>query len=50
MTTYKKSPNGQQLDFVDLSDERLGQPIAGEGSPIVQGNLADKLKHLSRAL
>ena len=44
---YKNSPDGQQLDFVDLRDERIGQPIAGEGSPVVQGNLADKLNHLS---
>jgi exopolysaccharide biosynthesis polyprenyl glycosylphosphotransferase len=44
---YKNSPNGQQLDFVDLRDERVGQPIAGEGSPIVQGDLAGKLNHLS---
>lgn len=44
---YRNSPNGQQLDFVDLRDQRVGQPIAGEGSPVVQGNLAGKLKHLS---
>jgi exopolysaccharide biosynthesis polyprenyl glycosylphosphotransferase len=44
---YRNSPNGQQLDFVALSDERIGQPIAGEGSPIVQGSLAGKLNHLS---
>jgi hypothetical protein len=44
---YKNSPNGQQLDFVDLRDERIGQPIAGAGSPVVQGNLAGKLNHLS---
>jgi exopolysaccharide biosynthesis polyprenyl glycosylphosphotransferase len=44
---YKNSPNGQQLDFVDLTDERVGQPIAGEESPVVQGNLAGKLNHLS---
>jgi exopolysaccharide biosynthesis polyprenyl glycosylphosphotransferase len=40
---YRNSPNGQQLEFVDVSDERVGQPIADEGSPIVQGNLAAKL-------
>ena len=44
---YKNSPNGQQLDFVALMDERVGQPIAGEGSPVVQGNLGAKLNHLS---
>jgi exopolysaccharide biosynthesis polyprenyl glycosylphosphotransferase len=44
---YRNSPNGQQLDFVDLRDERIGKPIAGEGSPVVQGNLAEKLNQLS---
>jgi exopolysaccharide biosynthesis polyprenyl glycosylphosphotransferase len=44
---YKKSSNGQQLEFVDADEQRVGQPIAGEGSPIVQGNLASKLDNLS---
>jgi exopolysaccharide biosynthesis polyprenyl glycosylphosphotransferase len=43
---YKSSPNGQKLDFVDVGNERVGQPIAGAGSPVVQGNLADKLSQL----
>ena len=46
---YKNSPNGQQqLEFVDVNEERVGQPIAGEGSPIVQGNLAAKLDNLGK--
>src|SRR5215467_1342207 len=45
--TYKRSSNGQQLEFVDVNEERVGQPIAGEGSPIVQGDLASKLENLS---
>ena len=44
---YKKSSSGQQLEFVDINEERVGQPIAGEGSPIVQGNLPAKLDNLS---
>ncbi len=44
---YKKSSNGQQLEFVDVKEQRVGQPIAGEGSPIVQGNLASKLDNLT---
>jgi exopolysaccharide biosynthesis polyprenyl glycosylphosphotransferase len=44
---YKKSSNGQQLEFVDVNEERVGQPIAGEGSPIVEGNLTSKLANLS---
>ncbi|PYI69209.1 MAG: polyprenyl glycosylphosphotransferase [Verrucomicrobia bacterium] len=45
---YRNSPNGQQLEFVDVNDQRVGQPIAGEGSPIVQGNLASKLNNLGK--
>jgi len=44
---YKKSSNGQQLEFVDVKEEHVGQPIAGQGSPIVEGNLASKLNNLS---
>jgi exopolysaccharide biosynthesis polyprenyl glycosylphosphotransferase len=43
---YSKSSNGQPLEFVDVNEERVGQPVAGEGSPIVQGNLAAKLNNL----
>src|SRR5262245_15488761 len=35
---YRNSPNGQKLEFVDVTEERVGQPIAGQGSPIVEGN------------
>ncbi len=43
---YKNSPSGQPLEFVDVNDERVGQPIAGEGSPVVQGELGAKLNNL----
>src|SRR4029078_12853946 len=36
---YKKSSNGQQLEFVAVNEYHVGQPIAGEGSPIVQRDL-----------
>src|SRR5437879_11217616 len=42
---YKKSPNGEPLEFVDANEKRVGQPIAGKGSPIVQGNLTAKLNN-----
>src|SRR6266700_1067755 len=42
---YRKSSNGQQLEFVEVNAERVGQPVAGEGSPIVQGDLAAKLNN-----
>src|SRR5438876_5709504 len=45
---YRNSPNGQRLEFVDVNEERVGQLIAGEGSPIVQGNLAAKLNNLGK--
>jgi exopolysaccharide biosynthesis polyprenyl glycosylphosphotransferase len=45
---YRNSPNGQKLEFVDMTEKRVGQPIAGEGSPIVQGNLAAKLDNLGK--
>ncbi|PYK08454.1 MAG: polyprenyl glycosylphosphotransferase [Verrucomicrobia bacterium] len=45
---YRNSPNGQQLEFVDVDEQRVGLPIAGEGSPIVQGNLAAKLDNLGK--
>jgi hypothetical protein len=45
--SYKNSPNRQQVDFVDLGNERVGSPIAGQGSPIVQGDLAGKLENPS---
>jgi exopolysaccharide biosynthesis polyprenyl glycosylphosphotransferase len=44
---YTKSSNGEQLEFVDVNEQRVGQPIAGEGSPVVQGNLTSKLANLS---
>jgi exopolysaccharide biosynthesis polyprenyl glycosylphosphotransferase len=45
---YSKSSNGQQLEFVDVNDERVGQPIAGQGSPIVQGDLVARLNNLDK--
>ena len=63
---YKKSPSLQHLHFVDCRDERVGMPIDGEGSPMIEGNcakvldeldhqcsgviLADKAERLSREL
>jgi exopolysaccharide biosynthesis polyprenyl glycosylphosphotransferase len=43
---YRNSGNGQKLDFVDVTEERVGQPVAGQGTPIVQGDLAAKLDNL----
>lgn len=43
---YRRSPNRQRLEFVDLERERIGQHIAGSGSPIIEGDLATKLANL----
>jgi exopolysaccharide biosynthesis polyprenyl glycosylphosphotransferase len=45
---YRNSPNGEKLEFVDVTEDRVGQPIAGQGSPIVLGNLAGKLDNLGK--
>src|SRR5437879_5705308 len=42
---YKNSPNMQQLHFVDLNNERVGQAIAGEGTPIIEANYEEKLNN-----
>jgi exopolysaccharide biosynthesis polyprenyl glycosylphosphotransferase len=45
--TYRQSANRQRLEFVDIEGERIGQHIAGTGSPIIEGNLATKLAGLN---
>jgi exopolysaccharide biosynthesis polyprenyl glycosylphosphotransferase len=45
--TYRQSPNRQRLEFVDLGQEKVGQHIAGNSSPIIEGDLATKLANLS---
>ncbi len=47
--SYKRSPNRQQLHFVDVAEDRVGSPIAGEGSPIVEGDLVAKLENLNQS-
>jgi len=43
---YQRSPNSQQLHFVDLGTQRAGQRIAGEASPVVEGDIASRLDDL----
>jgi len=47
--SYRNSPNCQQIHFVDVGNGRAGLPIAGAGSPIIEGDLAEKLENLSRS-
>ncbi len=43
---YKLSPMRQRLEFVAVDRWRVGHPIAGPGSPIIEGDLATKLSRL----
>jgi exopolysaccharide biosynthesis polyprenyl glycosylphosphotransferase len=45
---YRQSPNRQRLEFVNLEGERLGEHIAGPGSPLIEGNLPGKLANLNK--
>ena len=44
---YRHSPNTQRLEFVDIEKERIGEHVAGSGSPIIEGDLETKLSNLS---
>ena len=44
---YRRSPNRQRLEFVDIEKERIGEHIAGSGSPIIEGDLETKLANLN---
>ena len=46
--SYSNSPNRQLLHFVDTAVERIGKPIDGEGSPIVEGGVAARLQNLNQ--
>jgi exopolysaccharide biosynthesis polyprenyl glycosylphosphotransferase len=45
---YRQSNNPQRLEFVDIEGDRIGQHIAGSGSPVIEGNLAAKLASLNQ--
>ncbi len=45
---YREAPNNQRLEFVDPVGTMVGQRIAGELSPMVEGNLAEKLDDFSK--
>ncbi len=45
---YRQSGNRQRLEFVDVGSRRVGQPIAGPGSPIVEFDIATKMERLDK--
>src|SRR5437762_4246756 len=44
---YCGSINRQRLEFVDLERQRVGQHIAGPGSPIIEGDIVTKLANIN---
>ena len=44
---YRQSGNLQRLEFVGVDGDRLGQHIAGDDSPVVEGDLETKLSNLT---
>jgi exopolysaccharide biosynthesis polyprenyl glycosylphosphotransferase len=46
---YTKSVSRQRLEFVDVAQERVGERIAGPGSPVVEGDLPTKLDRLDQS-
>jgi hypothetical protein len=43
---YRKAPNQQRLEFVDVDPTRAGRRLAGPGSPIIEGSVETKLEQL----
>jgi exopolysaccharide biosynthesis polyprenyl glycosylphosphotransferase len=43
---YRSSINRQRLEFVDTEPQRVGQHIAGPGSPIIEDNIVAKLANV----
>lgn len=44
--TYAESPKDQQIRFADLSGKRTGAQIAGDGSPVIEGDVLTKLRSM----
>jgi exopolysaccharide biosynthesis polyprenyl glycosylphosphotransferase len=45
---YRASPNHQGVEFIDPEGGRVGERIAGPGSPLIEGDLSAKLDDMSR--
>ena len=45
---YYSSPNNQGLEFIDSQGTRVGERIAGPGSPVIEGDLGAKLDNARR--
>ena len=45
---YRAASNPQRLEFVDIHQERVGQSIAGPGSPVIEGDISSKLTEAAK--
>ena len=45
---YRESPNREQLRFITLDPDEVGQPLAGPGSPVLEGDLISQLAEFDR--
>jgi exopolysaccharide biosynthesis polyprenyl glycosylphosphotransferase len=45
---YMSSPNRQRLEFVDPDRAKIGQSIAGPGSPLMEGDFESKFQNLGK--
>ncbi|MBS0658856.1 MAG: sugar transferase [Verrucomicrobia bacterium] len=45
---YQGKPNRQSLVFVDPTEARVGEPLSGPGTPVVEGDACQRLRNLGR--
>jgi exopolysaccharide biosynthesis polyprenyl glycosylphosphotransferase len=44
---FRASTNRERLEFVDIERNRVGEHIAGPGTPVIEGDIATKLANLN---
>ncbi|HTY09648.1 MAG TPA: sugar transferase [Bacteroidota bacterium] len=44
---YAETPKDQELRFADLSGKKVGLAIAGDGSPVIEGDVLNKLRTMT---
>jgi len=44
---YAETPKDQELRYADLSGKKVGLPISGNGSPIIEGDVLNKLRSMT---
>ncbi len=44
---YAETPKDQEVRFADLSGKKVGSPIYGNGSPVIEGDVLNKLRSMN---